>query len=101
MLHMIRGQLSRPSGGLISNFNLSTFVLAAELRPSAQLVKLIRTRTKYLQSTVHHPPPAKVDLLGSRIDELQAEVKELTILATRAIERDPDLDALNRNASHL
>ncbi|KAI5849485.1 hypothetical protein DFP73DRAFT_295592 [Morchella snyderi] len=96
MLHMIRGQLSRPSGGLISNFNLSTFVLAAELRPSAQLVKLIRTRTKYLQSTVHHPPPAKVDLLGARIDELQAEVKELTLLATRAIERDPDLDALNR-----
>ena len=32
LLHTIRSQLSRPSEGLVSNYNLTIFLLASELR---------------------------------------------------------------------
>lgn len=95
LLHAIRSQVSRPSEGLVSNFNLTIFVLAAELRPVSQVVKLIRNRSLYLQSIVHHPPISRVEVLTRRLEELQMEVKELALLTAKAVERDPDLDALN------
>jgi signal transduction histidine kinase len=96
LLHLIRSSLSRPSGGLVSNFNLSIFVLAAELRPFAQVVKLIRGRNEFLQGIVTHPPVSKMEILAAKVEELHAEVRELSALATRAIEREADVDALNR-----
>lgn len=101
LLHAIRSQLSRPSEGIISNFNLTIFVLAAELRPVAQVVKLVRARTLHLQSIVHHPPPTRVDLLGLRVTELHEQVRELTALTAKAVERGPDLDALNSMYSSI
>ncbi|TKA22653.1 hypothetical protein B0A50_07662 [Salinomyces thailandicus] len=52
LLHLIRAQLSRPSTGLVSDYNLSIFLLAAEIRPCRQLIRLIATRTLHLQRAV-------------------------------------------------
>ncbi|TGZ81017.1 hypothetical protein EX30DRAFT_34353 [Ascodesmis nigricans] len=52
LLHTIRAQLSRPSEGLVSNFNLTVFVLAAELRPLAHAIKLIRGKCDGLQADI-------------------------------------------------
>lgn len=49
ILHVIRGQLSRPSTGLVSDYNLSIFLLAAEIRPVRQLIRLTTNRTLHLQ----------------------------------------------------
>lgn len=49
LLHVIRGQLSRPSTGLVSDYNLSIFLLAAEIRPFRHLVRLVTNRTLHLQ----------------------------------------------------
>lgn len=96
LLHTIRGQLSRPSEGLVSNFNLTIFILAAELRPTAHVVHMLRTRSLYLQNLVHAPPKSRIESLEARLLDLSEDVKELTMLTARAVERDPDLDALNR-----
>ena len=61
LLHAIRSQLSRPSEGLISNYNLTIFVLASELRPMAHLVKLIQARTLHLQRVVNANPYDSLD----------------------------------------
>jgi hypothetical protein len=96
MLHAVRSQLSRPSEGLVSNFNLAVFVLAAELRPAAQVVKLVRARALHLQRLVHRLPRSRVEEVERRVEGLSEEVRELAALTQRAVERDPDLDALNR-----
>lgn len=49
LLHVIRSQLSRPSEGLVSDYNLTIFLLAAEIRPIRQLIRLITNRTLHLQ----------------------------------------------------
>ena len=100
LLHLIRASLSRPSEGLVSNFNLTIFVLAAELRPAAQVVKLLRGRNEYLQSLMAHPPASKMEILAAKFEELHAEVRELSALATKAIERDAEVDALNSPLSN-
>ena len=90
MLHAIRGQLTRPSEGLVSNFNLTIFVLGAELRPLRHMIRLIHARTLHLQRIVQaHPPPparpaaaagpdptlvARLDVLAKRLDELESRV---------------------------
>jgi len=122
LLHTIRSQLSRPSEGLVSNYNLTIFLLASELRPMAHLVKLIRSRTLHLQRVVNANPYTNVgeekesgnmkDLVR-RLGDLEARStiadagngtteptlngKQSAVLVTevrRAIQ--PDLDALNR-----
>jgi hypothetical protein len=49
LLHVIRAQLSRPSTSLVSDYNLSIFLLAAEIRPVRQLIRLMSNRTLHLQ----------------------------------------------------
>ncbi|KAI9714914.1 MAG: hypothetical protein M1820_000203 [Bogoriella megaspora] len=120
LLHTIRAQLSRPSEGLVSNYNLTIFLLAAELRPSAHLIRLIQARTLHLQRTVqtspfaNEPSPssrANIASLESRIAELEnhlgdlasshtalqkssTDTAEVTTSVNRALQ--PQLDALNR-----
>jgi hypothetical protein len=123
LLHTIRSQLSRPSEGLVSNYNLTIFLLASELRPMAHLVKLIQSRTLHLQRIVNANPYDTVDGkdtgeiqdLVRRLDDLEARnstadpspgnstaepslnAKQSAVLTTevrRALQ--PDLDALNR-----
>lgn len=81
LLHGIRGSLSRPSEGLVSNYNLTIFLLASEVRPFAHLLKLVQARTLHLQrvvatSQVDSVDPAKVQDLTKRLEELEAHVAE-------------------------
>ena len=121
LLHTIRTQLSRPSEGLVSNYNLTIFLLASELRPMAHLVKLIQARTLHLQRIVNSNPYDTVK--GRDVGDLKAVVRRLEDLEARnSIEESlqgsvqpsltgkqsavltsevrrtlqPDLDALNR-----
>jgi hypothetical protein len=122
VLHSIRGYLSRPSEGLVSNYNLTIFLLASELRPISHLVKLIQARTLYLQRIVNSNPydnmgskdKADVKELARRLEELEARTmaeptrapyssepilngKQAAVVSTevrRALQ--PELDALNR-----
>ncbi len=89
LIHIIRGQLSTSSTGLVSDFNLSIFLLAAEIRPCRQLVRLITNRTLHLQRTVtglDDPFGAAIqekstlNTLTSRVAELEARLADHTIM---------------------
>ncbi|KAI9661778.1 MAG: hypothetical protein M1821_009017 [Bathelium mastoideum] len=118
LLHTIRSQLSRPSEGLVSNYNLTIFLLAAEFRPAAHLIKLIQARTLHLQRTVNTNPfggkgaeNAQFTGLEKRVSGLEAHLADLsnnhsalekrssdTNEVTGAVNKalQPQLDALNR-----
>ena len=49
LLHVIRAQLTRTSTNLVSDYNLSIFLLAAEIRPTRQVIRLLSARTLHLQ----------------------------------------------------
>lgn len=84
LLHAIRAQLSRPSEGLVSNYNLTIFLLVAEIRPMSHLIKMIQSRTLFLQRKVNlemyqdnsHPVTHQVDDLLVRIQELESHVAD-------------------------
>ncbi len=125
LLHAIRGQLSRPSEGLVSNYNLTVFLLASEIRPVSHLVKMIQARTLFLQRVVNASSADDEQRLESgqvidvvkRVEELEAHVADSVesrgksaaiatdINAAKATAQavsetrkslQPDLDALNR-----
>ncbi|OLN94054.1 hypothetical protein CCHL11_03510 [Colletotrichum chlorophyti] len=120
LLHAIRAQLSRPSEGLVSNYNLTIFLLAAEVRPLSHMMKLVQCRTLQLQREVHVNPfkdeivtsdqvrvlMARLELLESRPESTQVRHNgnsdNSKIKQEASIARDvrnaiqPDLDALNR-----
>lgn len=116
LLHIIRAQLSRPSTGLVSDYNLSIFLLAAEIRPCRQVVRLVSNRTLHLQRTVTSTEDglvsakgdkSTIDTLTSRIAALEsrladhtpaaAQKTELTDLSTELRKRyEPRLESLER-----
>ncbi|KAJ5573498.1 uncharacterized protein N7459_007925 [Penicillium hispanicum] len=82
LLHGIRSSLSRPSEGLVSNYNLTIFLLASEVRPFAHLLKLVQARTLHLQRVIastsyeNQVDSSKVQDLTNRLEELEAHVAE-------------------------
>jgi len=87
LLHSIRNSLSRPSEGLVSNYNLTIFLLAAELRPLSHLVKLIQARTLHLQRIVEANRPTSVDERQNLdISDLRQRLADLETRALRAAE---------------
>lgn len=121
VLHGIRSQLSRPSEGLVSNYNLTIFLLGSELRPLSHLIKLIQSRTLYLQRVLASNPyvgesisTEKVTDLAKRLDELERHIAENSISSSSQMTPtsptatsgqvstevrkglQPELDALNR-----
>lgn len=105
LLYTIRNQLSRPSEGLVSNYNLTIFLLAAEIRPAGQLMKLIQARTLYLHRIVDanpnkavFPAPGEMDDVLRRLEELESRASENRVGQVREVRKavQPDLDALNR-----
>jgi len=97
-LHAIRPYLSRPSGGLVSNSNLTLFVLAAEVRPILHLFKLIEARTLHLQKIVREAQPLsaidvsqnkKLDDLLQRINTLEAEKQAFALQQAKEKEHTP------------
>lgn len=121
LLHTIRAQLSRPSEGLVSNYNLTIFLLASEVRPIKHLVKLVQSRTLHLQRIVNANPYNGADGKSSSVEELARRLEELegrnfkvelpeggtaepswserqSALITSEVKRtlQPEIDALNR-----
>ncbi|KAI3399851.1 hypothetical protein diail_5362 [Diaporthe ilicicola] len=82
LLHAVRNQLSRPSEGLLTNFNISVFLLAAELRPLSHALKLIQARTLHLQRIVSSTPttPSTAALL----EEMRLRLAQLEVRAEAA-----------------
>ena len=99
LLHGIRSQLSRPSEGLVSNYNLTIFLLVAEIRPLSHLIKMIQKRTLFLQKrinleTLQDPikgDQTKVDDLLTRIEELEAHVADGIALKDKGKAESPDM----------
>ena len=81
LLHTIRSQLTRPSEGLVSNYNLTIFLLASELRPMAHLVKLIQSRTLHLQRVVNSNPYDTVN--GKSVGDVKDLMRRLEDLEAR------------------
>jgi uncharacterized coiled-coil protein SlyX len=89
LLHIIRAQLSRPSTGLVSDYNLCIFILAAEFWPCRQVARLVSARTLHLQRTVAEldddtESPVNKESMASltvRIAELEARVADQSLLA--------------------
>lgn len=99
LLHIIRAQLSGPSNGLVSDYNLSIFLLAAEIRPIRQVIRLVATRTLYLQRTVSgidDPFASVLDEKGTiahlteRIMDLEAKLSEHALVP-------PTMDMAQKN----
>lgn len=117
LLHHIRSQLSRPSEGLVSDYNLTIFLLASEVRPVSHLIKMVQARTLHLQRTLATHPftqdsnsasSAMIRDLTARIADLETHIASSTsngapsktasadlIAQTRKCVQ-PDFDALNR-----
>lgn len=122
LLHTIRSQLSRPSEGLVSDYNLTIFLCAAELRPVSHLIKMVRNRTLRVQRIVSSNPyenqtasSEELVALSSRLDDLEARTATLLdgpnkgeagMLNPRMNQADrareisntmqPEMDAMNR-----
>lgn len=122
LLHHIRSQLSRPSEGLVSNYNLTIFLLASELRPLIHLVKMVQARTLFLQrhllsSDIHSDlntvSPTSIHALTTRLDDLETYIASSApksnggphpapqptaqdLLTTIRKSLSPDIEALNR-----
>jgi hypothetical protein len=122
LLHYIRVQLSRPSEGLVSNFNLTIFLLISELRAFSHALKLVQSRTLHLQRVIHGNPFGSPNQTGVQIEEMTERLNRLEARSladefvrehgqgcddTQAAERadmtrdvrnaiQPELDALNR-----
>lgn len=85
-LHLLRSQLSRGPSTLVSDYNLTIFLLAALFRPVRQLVKLVSARTLHLQrvaSGVDSQPAAQlpdelVADLNAKLAGLEAKVADYT-----------------------
>jgi hypothetical protein len=81
LLSTVREHLSRPSEGLISNFNLTIFLLAAEIMPLSHCIKLVLAHTLHLQRIVNSNPyrtvritPSKYRDMVQRLEALEARV---------------------------
>lgn len=76
LLHAVRAQLSLPSEGLLTDFNITVFLLAAELRPISHTLKLVQARTLHLQRVVQTTPVepsimAKFEEMYNRLAQLE------------------------------
>lgn len=88
LLHTIRAQLSRPSEGLVSNYNLTIFLLAAEIRPFHHLLKLVQAKTLHLQRVVSLRS-SPTDIHTSRIADLAKRIEELEARIASHTYREP------------
>ncbi|KAM7201025.1 hypothetical protein V8F20_005034 [Naviculisporaceae sp. PSN 640] len=77
MLHEIRGYLTRPAEGIVSNFNIAIFVLAAEIWPCSTVIKLVRARTLHLQRVVNTNPYRTETVTPNQIQEILKRLEEL------------------------
>ncbi|KAK4106707.1 hypothetical protein N658DRAFT_563470 [Parathielavia hyrcaniae] len=79
LLSRVRSHLSRPPQSLVSDFNLTIFLLAAEIMPLKHCIKLVLAHTLHLQRIVNSNPyravhitPAKYRDMVQRLEALEA-----------------------------
>jgi len=121
LLHLLRPYLSRPSGGVVSNSNLTLFVMAAEVRPLLHIFKLIEARTLTLQKIVSEPPPSvevpattgktfdpRFDELWHRISAIETKEQQSPLKNSESKENLPQSpttkrpdEAMNSSIKHL
>ncbi|ODA80015.1 hypothetical protein RJ55_02973 [Drechmeria coniospora] len=77
LLHTIRSQLSRPSEGLVSNYNLTIFLLVSELRVFSHMLRLVQCRTLHLQRVVHGDGFNPASKTKAQLEEMVARVERL------------------------
>jgi hypothetical protein len=77
LLYAIRNSLSRPSEGLVSNFNLTIFFLAAEISPLSHSIKLIQSHTLHLQRIVHANPYRENRITSTQWEEMMSRIADL------------------------
>lgn len=102
LLHVIRAQLSRPSTGLVSDYNLCIFLLAAEFWPCRQVARLVSARTLHLQRTVAEldddsESPLNKESMASltvRIAELEARVADQSLAPNTSTAQKADVTDL-------
>ncbi|KAF9695076.1 hypothetical protein EKO04_007165 [Ascochyta lentis] len=80
LLHTIRGQLT-VTEGLVSDYNLTIFVMVAELRPIARLMKMQEERMFHLQRVVKTDArdlvdPSDAQAIAQRLSELEGRLGE-------------------------
>ena len=109
LLHTLRRQLT-VADGLVSDYNLTIFVLVAELRPVARLMKMKEERMMHLQRIVKSDPqdllkPGDAQQISQRLSELETRlsgpttpnnVETTQIVAEVRQTMQPQLDALTR-----
>ncbi|KAI1613842.1 hypothetical protein EDD36DRAFT_208704 [Exophiala viscosa] len=106
LLHAIRSQLSRPSEGLVSDYNLTIFMLVAEIRPLSHLIKMVQRRTLFVQRKINVEllpeakpgDPQQLRDVSSRLEELEAHVAN-RIAGNAANETPANSEALAQKAS--
>ncbi|TGJ81532.1 hypothetical protein E0Z10_g7231 [Xylaria hypoxylon] len=88
LLHTIRGQLSRPSEGLVSDYNLTIFLCAAEVRPVSHLIRMLQKRTLHVQAIVAQNPHTQKAITNEQIQALYDRLDELE---ARNIPKEPSM----------
>ncbi|KAF2112003.1 hypothetical protein BDV96DRAFT_498381 [Lophiotrema nucula] len=110
LLHAIRSQLTRPSEGLVSNYNLTIFLMAAELRPVSHVIKMKQERMAHLQRIIRvdtrtNMGTADAQEITRRLTDVESRLAEpvghsdVETTKVSAVVRQslqPQLDALNR-----
>lgn len=105
LLHIIRAQLSTASTVLVSDTNLSIFLLGAEIQPARQLIRLVSQRTLHLQRVVtgiDDPLSSALEekntlsTLANRIQELEAKLADNTLVPqTTSMAQKTDINELS------
>ncbi|KAJ4415758.1 hypothetical protein N0V85_002583 [Neurospora sp. IMI 360204] len=81
LLQIMRNQF-KSEGGLVSNFSLTLYILAAEVRPFSHLIKLTQARTLHLQRIVHKNPYSESAAAPTKLQEILERLNELEQRAT-------------------
>lgn len=79
LLDYIRASLARPANGLITNFNITVFVLAAELRPLKIAYEYLNGRAEYLQEQLVDVVPSRYQELVNKVEALEARLSQGTL----------------------
>lgn len=81
LLHWIRAYLTR-SEGLLADFNIIIFLMAAELRPISHALKLVQARTLHLQRVVQAVPLPRSTSV--QLEEMRIRLAQLELRAENA-----------------
>lgn len=77
LLNYVRSSMARPANGLITNFNITVFVLAAELRPLKIAFTFLTDRSSSLQNELVDVAPERYDELSQKLEMVERELSNL------------------------